>query len=169
VVDGVLPTTAPPASGGVEGTHWIASEATKLCWTINGNTTRSGESIVPYPCAGFSSEIFNFVDHRDGYYSVQTLNGAEGAAQLCLNIARAATSPGDGKAAGGSGNMIQWNCAGRPPADNELFKIVDAGDGRVRFQVKKSGLCLEDPGRGGVIRQNVCSASNRNQEFSLVE
>ena len=163
VVDGVLPLTTPSPRD-VEGTHGIVSEATGLCWT---NTTRSGESIVPYPCDGFGSQIFNFIDRKDGYYAVQTLNGAEGATGLCLNIARAATSPGDGKAAGGPGNMIQWNCAGRPAFDNELFKIVDEGEGRVRFQVKNSGLCLEDPGRGGTIRQNLCSVSNRNQRFSL--
>ena len=61
--------------------------------------------------------------------------------------------------------MIQWNCAGRPPADNELFKIVDAGAGRVRFQVKNSGVCLEDPGRGGIIRQNVCSPRTGARSF----
>jgi hypothetical protein len=33
--------------------------------------------------------------------------------------------------------------------------------------VKNSGLCLEDPGRGGTIRQNHCNRSNPNQQFHL--
>jgi hypothetical protein len=37
----------------------------------------------------------------------------------------------------------------------------------VQLRVKSSGLCLEDPGRGGTIRQNRCNSSMPNQQFPL--
>jgi hypothetical protein len=79
------------------------------------------------------------------------------------------SSPGDGKKYGGPGNLIQWSCgSGSSLPGNELFRLVDMGGGRRQIRVKSSGLCLEDPGRGGTIRQNICSSSP-NQTFSLTE
>jgi O-glycosyl hydrolase len=165
VIDGVSPSPML-ASRSMEGMHRIVSEGTKLCMNINQNSTRSGEAILPYPCSGFSNMQFNVVDEGNGWYSIHTVNGAKG---LCLNVSNAAVSPGDGKKYGGPGNLIQWNCAeGRLP-DNELFQIVDLGRGRLQFRVKSSGLCLEDPGRGGTIRQNRCSQSISRQVFTLTE
>jgi hypothetical protein len=165
IIDGVSPLSIPP-SGSIEGLHQIVSEGTKLCLNINQNSTRSGEAIIPYPCSGFSNMEFNVVDQGNGSYSIHTVNGAKG---LCLNVSNATASPGDGKKYGGPGNLIQWNCSdGRLP-DNELFEVVDLGGDRVQLRVKSSGLCLEDPGRGGTIRQNRCSRSIQNQAFILTE
>jgi hypothetical protein len=108
---------------------------------------------------------FNLLDRGSGFYSIHTVNGTQ---DLCLNISTAASSPGDGKKIGGPGNLIQWSCSGSSLSDNELFKVVDLGAGRQQIRVKNSGLCLEDPGHGGTIRQNVCSSS-RNQIFALTE
>lgn len=92
-----------------------------------------------------------------------------GAKDLCLNLSNASGSPGDGKKYGGPGNLIQWNCTDRLLRDHELFEIASQGANRVQIRVKSSGLCLEDPGRGGTIRQNWCSPSLPNQEFILTE
>ena len=109
---------------------------------------------------------FNFVDQGSGFYSIHTVNGRQ---DLCLNISSAAPSPGDGEKFGGPGNLILWSCSGPSSlSDNELFKLVDLGGGRQQIHVKHSGLCLEDPGNGGTIRQIVCSSSP-NQAFTLTE
>jgi hypothetical protein len=165
VIDGVS-SLSIPASGSIEGMHQIVSEGTKLCLNINQNSTRSGEAILPYPCSGISNMEFNFVDQRNGFYSIHTVNGAK---DLCLNVSNASASPGDGKKYGGPGNLIQWNCTDGLLPDNELFEIASRGAERVQIRVKSSGLCLEDPGRGGTIRQNRCSPSLPNQEFLLTE
>jgi hypothetical protein len=63
------------------------------------NSTDSGGGVIPYPCTGgFSNVAFNFVDQGGGFYSIHTLNGAD---SLCLTIANASPSPGDGKTAAG--------------------------------------------------------------------
>jgi O-glycosyl hydrolase len=163
VIDGVTPL-AGSASTSVEGMHRIVSQGTKLCINITRNSTQSGDGIIPYPCSALGNMEFNFVDQRDGFYSIQTLNGAT---RLCLNVADASAAAGDGKQVGGPGNLIQWNCGDGTLPGNELFKIADLGENRVQIRVKSSGLCLEDPGRGGTIRQNHCDSKNVNQQFHL--
>jgi len=110
--------------------------------------------------------VFNFVDQGGGFYSIHNLNGAN---SLCLTIANASRSPGDGKKVGGPGNLIQANCSDRSLPGNELFEVVTMGREHAQIRVKSSGLCLEDPGRGGTIRQNRCNPSIPNQEFILTE
>jgi O-glycosyl hydrolase len=92
VIDGVSPVSIP-ASGSIEGMHQIVSVGAKLCLNINQNSTRSGEAIIPYPCSGISNMEFNFVDQRNGFYSIHTVNGAKG---LCLNVSNGTAAPGDG-------------------------------------------------------------------------
>jgi O-glycosyl hydrolase len=168
VIDGVA-ARSTDRNRQLEGTHQIVSEAPRLCMNIPQNSTRSGKGIIPYPCGGFSNMEFNLVDQRNGYYAIQTVNGPPGSKGLCLNISNATGSPGDGKKLGGPGNLIQWNCSDGPLYDNELFELVDAGHNRIRIRVKHSGLCLEDPGRGGTIRQNICKASEPTQQFTLTD
>jgi O-glycosyl hydrolase len=166
VVDGVSPLAVAPSSN-IEGLHQIASVATKLCLNIPRNSTRSGEGVIPYPCdGGFANMAFNLVDQGGGYYSIHTVNGDQ---SLCLNISNATASPGDGKTLGGPGNLIQWTCGDGSLPDNELFGIVGAGGNRVQIRIKSSGLCLEDPGRGGTLRQNRCNPSLPSQDFILTE
>jgi hypothetical protein len=147
------------------GTHQIVSQATRLCFNIKGNTNNWGEAIIPYPCGTSTNMQFYFGDQGSGLYSIHTVNGTQ---DLCLNISTAASSPGDGKKFGGPGNLIQWSCSGSSLSDNELFKLIEVGGGRQQIRVKNGGLCLEDPGSGGTIRQNVCSSSP-NQTFALTE
>jgi hypothetical protein len=155
-----------PSSASVEGRHQIISQATGLCFNIQGNTNNSGEAIIPWPCGSSTNREFNFVGWGSGVYSIHTVNGSQ---DLCLNISTAASSPGDGKKYGGAGNLIQWSCGnGSSVPGNELFNLADLGGGRQQIRVKNSGLCLEDPGSGGTIRQNVCSSSP-NQAFTLTE
>lgn len=166
VIDGVTPRPNLP-SNVIEGIHQIVSEGSKLCLNITRNLTESGGGIIPYPCGGgFSNMVFNLVDHGAGFYSIHTLNSASG---LCLTISNASRSPGDGKKIGGAGNLIQSNCSGGSLPGNQLFEVVNLGRDRFQLRVKSSGLCLEDPGRGGTIRQNRCSRSSANQEFILTE
>jgi len=165
VIDGVSPQPNLRSST-VEGIHQIVSDGTKLCMNITRNSTESGGGIIPYPCGGFSNEEFNLVDQGNGLYSIHTLNGMN---SLCLTIANASRSPGDGKNVGGPGNLIQSNCSDRLPSSDQLFEAVNLGRDRVQFRVKSSGLCLEDPGRGGTIKQSWCNPSMSNQEFTLVE
>ena len=165
VIDGATPRSEP-SSQTIQGPHEIASEAANLCFNIPQDSTRSGEGIIPYPCVDFTNEVFNFVDRGEGFYSIHTVNGP---VNLCLNISNDARSPGDGKILGAPGNLIQWTCGDGSIPPNELFKVVDLGAGRVQIHVKSSGLCLDDPGRGGTIRQNRCTASSPNQTFVLTE
>jgi hypothetical protein len=166
VIDGVTPLPTPTSA--IEGIHQIVSEGTKLCMNITRNSTESGGGIIPYPCSGFSNMVFNFVDQGGGFYSIHTLNGAT---SLCLTVSNASRSPGDGKKVGGPGNLIQSNCGDGSLPGNELFEVVNLGTNkdRVQIHVKSSGLCLEDPGRGGTIRQSRCSPSSPNQEFTLTD
>jgi hypothetical protein len=167
ILDGVRPRAILPSNAvTLEGAHQIASEATKLCMNITGNSTRAGDAIIPYPCGGFSNMDFNFVDRGGGFYSIHTVNGPT---SLCLNISKATRAPGDGKTPGGPGNLIQWNCGQGVLPANELFEVTNIDGGRVRIRVKSSGLCLEDPGRGGTIRQNNCVPSALNQSFVSTE
>jgi hypothetical protein len=164
VIDGVTPLPNAPGNA-IEGTHQIMSVATNLCMNITRNSTKSGDAIIPYSCGGgFSNMQFNFVDRGGGFYSIHTVNGDT---SLCLNISNGTASPGDAKTPGAPGNLIQWNCGQSTIPDNELFSLSDDGEGHVRIRVKSSGLCLEDPGRGGTIRQNRCNAPSRNQMFML--
>jgi hypothetical protein len=165
VIDGVLPRPDAPAST-IEGIHQIVSEGTKLCLNITRNSTESGGGIIPYPCSGgFNNMVFNLVDRGGGLYAIHTLNGTT---SLCLTISNNSGSPGDGKKVGGPGNLIQSGCSDRSPG-SDLFEVVNLGGDRFQIRVKSSDLCLEDPGRGGTIRQNRCSRSSANQEFILSE
>jgi hypothetical protein len=49
------------------------------------------------------------------------------------------------------------------------FRGISASERRRcdAVRVKSSGLCLEDPGRGGTIRQNKCNPAILNQVFGL--
>jgi len=165
VIDGVAPTANAPAVA-IEGTHQVVSQATKLCMNITTNSTRAGDAIIPYSCGAFNNEEFNFVDQGGGFYSIQTVNGA---ASLCLNVSNGVGSPGDGKTRGGPGNLIQWNCGNSSLPVNSFFEMTPAGEGSYRIRVRSSGLCLEDPGAGGTIRQNRCDAKSANQIFSLID
>ena len=165
VIDGVTPTAKAPAVN-LQGTHKVVSQATKLCLNITTNSTRAGEAIIPYSCGAFNNEEFNFVEEAGGFYSIQTVNGAE---NLCLNVSNGATSPGDGRMRGGPGNLIQWSCGNGSLPANDLFEMMPSGEGSYRIRVKSSGLCLEDPGAGGTIRQNRCDAASANQIFSLID
>ena len=165
IVDGAAPLPNVP-SGAIEGAHQIMSAGNKLCMNITRNSTQSGDAIIPYPCGAFSNMEFNFVDRGAGFYSIHTVNGE---ATLCLNISNGTGTPGDGKTPSGPGNLIQWNCGQTAIPANELFAVSDVGEGGMRIRVKSSGLCLEDPGRGGTIRQNSCNALSLNQKFILTE
>ena len=149
----------------IEGVHQIVSQATGLCLNITTNSTRPGEAIIPYPCGAYSNEAFNFVDRGSGFYSIHTVNGP---ASLCLNVSNGTVAPGDGKTAGGPGNLVQWDCGEASLPANELFSVDAAGSGRYRIQARSSGLCLEDPGRGGTIRQNRCDPASPKQAFNLI-
>lgn len=164
IVGGVSPGPVPFVLG-IAGRHQIVSEANKLCWNVVANSIKSGDAIIPYPCDAHSDNMeFRFVDRGGGFYSIHTMNGTQG---LCLNISRASPTPGDGKTYGGAGNLIQWTCEATSLSDNELFQVVAVGENRAQVRVKNSGLCLEDPGRGGTIRQNLCAVSAPNQTFTI--
>lgn len=165
VIDGVLPIAHDPEAA-IEGTHKVVSQATRLCINVTTNSTHAGDAIIPYSCGAFTNEEFNFVNEGGGFYSIQTLNGTEG---LCLNVSNGVGSPGDGKTRGGPGNLIQWSCSeGSLPA-NELFEITPVSTEYDQIRVKSSGLCLEDPGAGGTIRQSRCDPASANQKFSLID
>ncbi|HEY6371449.1 MAG TPA: glycoside hydrolase [Candidatus Sulfotelmatobacter sp.] len=166
VIDGVSPLPIPPSSG-IEGVHQIVSQGTKSCLNITRNSTHAGGGVIPYPCTGgFSNMVFNLVDQGAGFYSIHTLNGVN---SLCLAISNDSRSPGGGKKVGGPGSLIQSNCGEGLLPGNELFELVSKGPDRFQIRVKSSKLCLEDPGRGGTIRQNSCNSSNPNQEFTLTD
>ncbi len=104
------------------------------------------------------------MDRGGGFYSIHTLNALPG---LCLNVSNGTESPGDGKTRGGAGNLIQWSCGGDRLPANELFRVEAATAASYRIRVKSSGLCLEDTGAGGTLRQNRCNLTAANQRFVL--
>ena len=165
VIDGVTPSPGASIST-IEGTHQIVSRAAKLCMNITTNSTKAGAAIIPYSCGAYSNEEFNLVNRGNGFYSIQTVNGLEGQ---CLNVSNGTATPGDGKTPGGPGNLIQWSCGETSMPANELFQIETAGDRSYRIRAKNSGLCLEDSGRGGTIRQNHCDSAATSQLFTLTD
>lgn len=165
VVDGVTARSDAPINT-IEGVHEIVSQATGLCLNIAANSTSSGGPIIPYSCGAYSNEAFNVVNRGDGFYSIHTVNTRPG---FCLNVSNGPAAPGDGRTRGGPGNLIQWGCGDGSLPANELFRIEDATPGIYRIHVKSSGLCLEDPGQGGTLRQNHCDASAANQRFKLTD
>ena len=92
----------------------------------------------------YSNEEFNVVDRGGGFCSIHTLNARPG---LCLNISNGTKSL----------------------AMARHVRIETAPPGAYRIKVRGSGLCLEDPGSGGTLRQNRCDAAAVNQKFSLVD
>ena len=165
VIDGLSPRLSS-TSHPVEGTHKVVSLATHQCLNIAGNATSSGAAVIPYSCVAFSNETFNFVDRGERYYSIHTVNDQPG---LCLNVSNGTTSPGDGETRAGPGNLIQWSCVGVKLPANELFEMAPAGSGSYWIRPQSSHLCLEDPGRGGTIRQNRCDPKAANQKFMLID
>lgn len=163
VVDGVTPIANATANA-IEGTHQIVSRITGLCMNITTNSTKPGAAIIPYPCGVYSNEEFNLVDRGGGFYSIRTVNSGT---NLCLNISSFAATPGDGKTPGAPGNLIQWDCGNASLPTNEVFQFEAADAGGYRIRVSSSGLCLEDPGRGGTIRQNRCDSKSAQQVFTL--
>lgn len=177
VVDGVTPR--PDALiNKIEGTHQVVSQATRLCLNISANSTISGAAIIPYSCGPYNSEVFNFVNHGAGFYSIHTANVIPG---LCLEASKEPASPGDGKtreepktregraAREGPGNVVQRACGDRSLPANQLFRIEGAGSGSYRFHMKNSNLCLEDPGQGGALRQDRCDPTAVNERFMLLD
>ncbi len=165
VIDGVTPGSGASIDR-IEGVHQVVSRATHLCLNIADNSTSAGAAIIPYACGPYGNEAFNFVSRGAGFYSIQTVNDRPG---LCLNVSNGPASPGDGKTGGGPGNLIQWGCEDGPLPSNELFRLEAAAGGDYRIRVKGSGLCLEDPGPGGTLRQNRCDRAATRQRFRLVD
>ena len=165
VIEGVSPRRSD-VSDHIEGIHKVVSLGTHQCLNIAADSTISGAAVIPFSCGAFSNETFNFVDRGAGYYSIHTVNDQPG---LCLNVSNATPAPGDGRTRGGPGNLIQWSCVGGQLPANELFEIAAAGSGSYWIRPHSSGLCLEDPGRGGTLRQNRCDPKAANQKFLLVD
>jgi O-glycosyl hydrolase len=164
VIDGVTPIANAPIDI-IEGTHEVVSQATGLCLNITTHSTQAGAAIIPWTCGVYTNELFNFSNDGKGFYSIRTVNSLP---SLCLNISNGTVFPGDGKTPGGPGNLIQWGCIGTPLPPNEYFQMARAGTGIYSIRVKSSGLCLEDPGRGGTIRQNRCDPASPKQQFKLL-
>jgi O-glycosyl hydrolase len=164
VIDGVTPLPNAPVDT-IEGTHAIVSQATGLCLNITTNSTQAGAAVIPWTCGTYTNEQFNLVHQSEGFYSIHTVNSLAG---LCLNISNGTASPGDGKTPGGQGNLIQWSCGETSLPANEYFRMERVGADSYSIRVKSSGLCLEDPGRGGTIRQNRCDPTSLKQQFKLL-
>jgi hypothetical protein len=105
------------------------------------------------------------VNRGEGFYSIHTVNSPAG---LCLNISNGTASLGDGKTPGGPGNLIQWGCGETSLPANEFFRVESVGKDSYSFRVKSSGMCFEDPGKGGTIRQNRCDPASPKQHFKLM-
>ena len=52
---------------------------------------------------------------------------------------------------------------------NELFQMEPAGSGGYWIRPESSHLCLEEPGRGGTLRQERCDPKAANQKFMLLD
>lgn len=164
VIDGVTPLPNPSRDI-LEGTHQIVSQANRQCMNIVTNSSQSGAAIIPYACGVYTNEEFNLADRGGGFYAIQTVNGPQ---NLCLNVSNGTNAPGDGKTRGGAGNLIQWSCDQASLPANELFHMEAVGGDAYRIHVKSSGLCLENPGAGGTIRQNRCNAASQGQIFKFL-
>ena len=101
-----------------------ACNSTGKVLDIAGGSSSSGANVQLYSSNGTLAQLFSF-EYHDGYYVIPNVKS-----QKALDVDGGKLVPGT--------NVQQWECDSANA--NQLFSVVDNGDGTLSFINKATGL-----------------------------
>lgn len=106
---------------------------------IAGGSSSSGANVQLYSSNGTLAQLFSF-EYHDGYYVIRNVKS-----QKALDVDGDKLVPGT--------NVQQWECDSANA--NQLFSVVDNGDGTLAFINKATGLFLDIVGASDSVQANL--------------
>ena len=106
---------------------------------IAGGSSSNGANAQLYSSNGTLAQLFSF-EYHDGYYVIRNVKS-----QKALDVDGGKLVPGT--------NVQQWECDSTNA--NQLFSVVDNGDGTLSFINKATGLVLDIVGASDSVQANL--------------
>lgn len=116
-----------------------ACNSTGKVLVIAGGSSSSGANVQLYSSNGTLAQLFSF-EYHDGYYVIRNVKS-----QKALDVDGGKLVPGT--------NVQQWECDSANA--NQLFSVVDNGDGTLSFINKATGLFLDIVGASDSVQANL--------------
>lgn len=116
-----------------------ACNSTGKVLDIAGGSSSSGANVQLYSSNGTLAQLFSF-EYYDGYYVIRNVKS-----QKALDVDGGKLVPGT--------NVQQWECDSANA--NQLFSVVDNGDGTLSFINKATGLFLDIVGASDSVQANL--------------
>lgn len=116
-----------------------ACNSTGKVLDIAGGSSSSGANVQLYSSNGTLAQLFSF-EYHDGYYVIRNVKS-----QKALDVDGGKLVPGT--------NVQQWECDSANA--NQLFSVVDNGDGTLSFINKTTGLFLDIVGASDSVQANL--------------
>lgn len=116
-----------------------ACNSTGKVLDIAGGSSSSGANVQLYSSNGTLAQLFSF-EYHDGYYVIRNVKS-----QKALDVDGDKLVPGT--------NVQQWECDSANA--NQLFSVVDNGDGTLSFINKATGLFLDIVGASDSVQANL--------------
>lgn len=116
-----------------------ACNSTGKVLDIAGGSSSSGANVQLYSSSGTLAQLFSF-EYHDGYYVIRNVKS-----QKALDVDGGKLVPGT--------NVQQWECDSANA--NQLFSVVDNGDGTLSFINKATGLFLDIVGASDSVQANL--------------
>ncbi len=116
-----------------------ACNSTGKVLDIAGGSSSSGANVQLYSSNGTLAQLFSF-EYHDGYYVIRNVKS-----QKALDVDGDKLVPGT--------NVQQWECDSANA--NQLFSVVDNGDGTLAFINKATGLFLDIVGASDSVQANL--------------
>lgn len=116
-----------------------ACNSTGKVLDIAGGSSSSGANVQLYSSNGTLAQLFSF-EYHDGYYVIRNVKS-----QKALDVDGGKLVPGT--------NVQQWECDSANA--NQLFFVVDNGDGTLSFIDKATGLFLDIVGASDSVQANL--------------
>lgn len=116
-----------------------ACNSTGKVLDIAGGSSSSGANVQLYSNNGTLAQLFSF-EYHDGYYVIRNVKS-----QKALDVDGGKLVPGT--------NVQQWECDSANA--NQLFSVVDNGDGTLSFINKATGLFLDIVGASDSVQANL--------------
>lgn len=116
-----------------------ACNSTGKVLDIAGGSSSSGANVQLYSSNGTLAQLFSF-EYHDGYYVIRNVKS-----QKALDVDGGKLVPGT--------NVQQWECDSANA--NQLFSVVDNGDGTLSFINKATGLFLDIVGASDSVQANL--------------
>lgn len=116
-----------------------ACNSTGKVLDIAGGSSSSGANVQLYSSNGTLAQLFSF-EYHDGYYVIRNVKS-----QKALDVDGGKLVPGT--------NVQQWECDSANA--NQLFFVVDNGDGTLSFINKATGLFLDIVGASDSVQANL--------------